>query len=111
MVTLLSTTIVSEFLGLMMLFINYGSFTHTGQNIEFFRVCGALLEIFAQLIFLLLLMLLAQGWTITRQQILYPRAILALCVIISTLQTGFFFWRELGLLTLFFSKFFAILEK
>ena len=57
------------FSALAFICLHYGLFAANGQGIIILSVLGEVLEIISQSLFMLLLLLLAMGWAITRQEL------------------------------------------
>ena len=71
---IVSSIVYSEFLllpfsALAFICLHYGLFAANGQGIIILSVLGEVLEIISQSLFMLLLLLLAMGWAITRQEL------------------------------------------
>ena len=63
----------------------------------FFQIAAGLADILSVMVFMLLLLVLAQGWTITRFEVLRPKLLLAGVLLVGVFQVGFVLWRLLGL--------------
>ena len=63
---LLAAGISSQFLALLLISIHFSLYAASGSGIAFFAVLGEVLEIISESLFMLLLLLLAMGWAITR---------------------------------------------
>ena len=63
------TGLCIQFLALALICLHYGLFAVNGQGIKILSVLGEVLAIISQSLFMLLLLLLAMGWAITRQEL------------------------------------------
>ena len=64
-----SEFLLLPFSALAFICLHYGLFAANGQGIIILSVLGEVLEIISQSLFMLLLLLLAMGWAITRQEL------------------------------------------
>ena len=64
-----SEFLLLPFSALVFICLHYGLFAANGQGIIILSVLGEVLEIISQSLFMLLLLLLAMGWAITRQEL------------------------------------------
>jgi len=70
-------------------------YTETGYRQLVFEISGAVFEIIASSLFTLLLLMLAQGWTISHFEIKYPKILFTGIILLSLFQLGLFIWRLL----------------
>jgi hypothetical protein len=96
-IKLLTATIVLQMFAVLFHFVDWMIFMETGQHELFFAIIATLCEIMASTVFLLLLFVLAQGWTISRFEVMYPRILLIGVVLTAVAQCVFYVWRLIGL--------------
>merc|ERR1712083_1147572 len=72
-------------------------FTETGEHEIFFPIIASLCEIMASTVFLLLLMVLAQGWTVSRFEVVYPKVLLGAVVTTAVIECVLYVWILIGL--------------
>jgi len=96
LVRLLSAAIVLETTSLFVSFIHYAIYASNGIGSPGLLGLGDLLDMASQLVFMFLLVLIAKGWTITKQEITHKRILL---ILVSTLLLGYlimFTWENVG---------------
>ncbi|EFA78419.1 hypothetical protein PPL_09070 [Heterostelium album PN500] len=95
-VKLLTISIILEFLSVFILLIHYGAYSHDGVGAKGLQGFGELLDLGAQLTFILLLILIAKGWAISRVTIDEKKIILGVMGILSALYLIMFIWYKAG---------------
>jgi len=93
-VKLLSITIVLEFFSLLFLFIHYASYAKDGVGASGLKGLGELIDMAAQLSFIILLLLLSKGWSITNMQLTGQRILLIVTSILFILYITLFTWEN-----------------
>jgi len=96
-IKLLTATIGFQLFGVLFHFVNWMIFTETGKQQLFFEIASSFLDVFATVAFLLLLLVLSQGWTISRFEVAYPKLTIGASVLVGLFQCGFYIWRFIGL--------------
>jgi len=96
-IKLLTATIGLQLFSVAFNFADWIIFTETGQHEIFFPIIASLCEILAATVFLLLLLVLAQGWTVSRFEVSYPKTILAACCVVAIVQCVLYIWLLIGL--------------
>lgn len=96
-IKLLTATIGLQLFGVAFHFADWIIFTESGEHEIFFPIIASLCEILASTIFLLLLLVLAQGWTVSRFEVLYPKLLLGSCITIAIIQCILYIWLLIGL--------------
>ncbi|CAH1791741.1 unnamed protein product [Owenia fusiformis] len=64
---LLTACIILEFIGIVLNFIHFFKFAFDGEGSNLMKLAGNFIDMFAECLFMLLLLLIVKGWTITRQ--------------------------------------------
>merc|ERR1712087_786346 len=88
---------MGQLFAVLFYFADWIVFTETGRHEMFFPIIASLFEIMASTVFLLLLMVLAQGWTVSRFEVVYPKLLLASVVTIAVVQSVLYIWILIGL--------------
>merc|ERR1719461_1968536 len=96
-IKLLTAAIALQMFAVLFHFANWIIFTETGEHEIFFPIIASLCEIMASTVFLLLLMVLAQGWTVSRFEVVYPKLLLSSVVTIAVIQCVLYIWILIGL--------------
>jgi len=96
-VRLLTITIVLEFFSVFFNFIHYGVYAGNGVGVPGLHGIGNFLDIMAQVIFILILILIAKGWAITKTQLEDRKANLIMIIILFLAYTALFIWQNLGM--------------
>ncbi|KAN0029398.1 hypothetical protein ACTA71_007525 [Dictyostelium dimigraforme] len=96
MIKILSIVVVLEFLSVFVLLCNYGSYSHNGTGGKGAQGFGELLDFAAQLLFILLLILIAKGWAISRVTIDDKRIVLGVMGVLTVLYFIMFVWIKAG---------------
>merc|ERR1712154_195403 len=87
-IKLLTATWGLQLFAVIFHFADWIIFTETGEHEIFFPIIASLCEILASTVFLLLLLVLAQGWTVSRFEVMYPKLLLASCVTTAVLSVS-----------------------
>ena len=90
---LLTVCISTEFAGVVFNFINVFIFSFNGFGAEWLTVIGNLLGMFAECLFVLLLLLIAKGWTITSMKLTSKYAFIGSWGFYTFLNAMFFIWN------------------
>ena len=92
---LLTMCICMEFMGVVLNQIHVLKFAFDGTGIEMFKVVGNFIDNAAQCLFMLLLLLIIKGWTITRMDLLWrEKLVLFTTWTIYTMSTmALFIWN------------------
>jgi len=96
-VKLLSVSLVLEGVSVFCLFIHYSVYQNDGVGSPFLAGTGDFLNLVAQLVFILLLILVAKGWTITKSRIEDRTIVLAGLGALSAAYLALFIWEHVGL--------------
>jgi len=96
-IKLLTATIGLQLFGVAFHFADWIIFTQTGEHEIFFPIIASLCQILASTVFLLLLLVLAQGWTVSRFEVIYPKILLGGCSLIAIIQCVLYIWLLIGL--------------
>ncbi|GAM19613.1 hypothetical protein SAMD00019534_027880 [Acytostelium subglobosum LB1] len=95
-VKLLTITVLLEFLSIFILLCHYGSYSHNGVGGPGARGVGEIIDLAAQLTFILLIILLAKGWAISRTNLDDKVIILGVMGVLSALYLIMFIWYKAG---------------
>mmetsp|Transcript_52508 Transcript_52508/g.64327 ORF Transcript_52508/g.64327 Transcript_52508/m.64327 type:complete len:466 (-) Transcript_52508:15-1412(-) len=96
-IKLLTSTIGFALFAVLFNFVDWMIFTETGEHELFFPIIAKLCTVTASTIFLLLLLVLSQGWTISRFEVAYPKLLLFVIIIVFISQCTFYIIRLIGL--------------
>jgi len=96
-IKLLTATIGLQLFAVIFNFADWIIFTESGEHEIFFPIIATLFEVLASSVFLLLLLVLAQGWTVSRFEVVYPRLLLGGCVTCAIVQCSLYIWLLVGL--------------
>eukprot|EP01083_Nonionella_stella_P137697 418948_1 len=96
-IKLLTAVMGLQLFAILFHFADWILFTETGEHQVFFPIIASICEILASSVFLLLVMVLAQGWTVSRFEVVYPHIVLASVVIIAIVQCVLYIWTLIGL--------------
>jgi len=96
-IKLLTAVIGLQLFAVIFHFADWIIFTESGEHEIFFPIIASLCEIFASTVFLLLLLVLAQGWTVSRFEVMYPKLLLASCVTSALVSCVLYIWQLVGL--------------
>ncbi|KAF2074745.1 hypothetical protein CYY_003933 [Polysphondylium violaceum] len=95
-VKILTLTIYLEFLSVFILLVHYGVYSHDGVGAKGLQGFGEILDLAAQISFILLLVLIAKGWAISRVTIDDKKIILIVMGLLSGLYLIMFIWIKAG---------------
>lgn len=87
---MLTVCICAEFAGVSFNFLHVLIFAFNGVGAEWLKVLGNLLGILAECLFMLLLLVLAKGWTVTSLTLSSKVHVLAVWTVYTVLNTVFF---------------------
>ncbi|KYQ90535.1 hypothetical protein DLAC_09160 [Tieghemostelium lacteum] len=93
---LLSLAIYLEFFSVFILLIHYGVYSHNGVGGNGVQGFGELLDLSAQLAFILLLILISKGWAISRVNLEDKKIIMGVMGGLSALYLIMFIWYKAG---------------
>ena len=93
---LLAAQLGVEFSALVIATVHHTIFSLDGYGVPWLDVMGDILEIFAQSLFMLLLLLLAMGWAVTRQELRWRKVIFAVWLIYSLLHCALYVWKKVN---------------
>jgi len=96
-VRLLTCTLLLQTFSLLFSFIHYSIFGSNGIGAPGLLGLGDILDMASQLSFMFLLILLATGWSITRNEIRYKGILLAILGVFLLLYVSMFIWQNVGL--------------
>ena len=95
-IKLLTSVIGCQLFAVLFSFIDWMIFTENGSHELFFEIMGEIGYVASNTIFLLLLLVLGQGWTISRFEVSWPKTILLVCILNALTQCGIFIWILVG---------------
>merc|ERR1719464_172 len=96
-IKLLTATMGLQLFAVIFHFADWIIFTETGEHEIFFPIIASLCSILASTVFLLLLLVLAQGWTVSRFEVMYPKSLLAACLASAAVECALYIWVLVGL--------------
>jgi len=96
-VRLFTFCVATEFLSIFCLFIHYAAYSSNGRGVPFFHGLGDFLDIVAQIAFILLVVLIAKGWCISKTIIDDRFIVLVGLGVLSVLYLAMFIWMKAGL--------------
>lgn len=91
---LLAADLTVQYVALIFTNLHFGLFAANGQGVEAFAVMGEVLEIISQSLFMLLLLLLAMGWAITRQELTCKFSFFTLWSLYTLLSCLLYIWMK-----------------
>lgn len=89
---LLACGLITQFMALLCICCHYTLLAFTGNPLHSLAVFGELLEIISESIFIMLLMLLALGWALTRQELTLKKVLLSLWFLYNLVSCLLYFW-------------------
>lgn len=92
LIKLFLIVLILEYLALFVLLIHYGSYASNGEGILILMKLGEVLEIVSRVCFMLLLLLLAKGWTISNETLTHKWAIIGIVVSYLALSVFILVW-------------------
>jgi hypothetical protein len=93
MTRLLTGCMICEYIGIIANFIHFFKFAFDGQGVEPLRIGGTFIDMISQCLLMLLLLLIAKGWTITRLVLSNKKIFLALWSIYTAIYMALFIWN------------------
>jgi len=93
LVKVFAFVLICEFLGIFANLIHYGSFASNGVGVPVLNKSGDVLDVVARITFILLLMLLAKGWTISGDKLTHRKAIVGAVVAFTIAYIFILFWQ------------------
>jgi len=96
-VRLLTIAITFEFFSIFFMFIHLVVYSGNGIGVPGLFGFATFLDIVAQVVFILLLILIAKGWAITKTQLEDRKANLVMAIILFLSYLALFIWQMLGL--------------
>ncbi len=91
---LLACGLLMQFLALFFINLNYSLLAFAGLDTHSLAVLGEILEILSESLFMLLLLLLAMGWALTRQPLSYKNALISLWLAYTSLLVLLYIWMK-----------------
>lgn len=101
---LLTVALCLQFLAVVFTSIHFGVFALNGFGVAPMGYIGDVLEIFAQSLFMLLLLLLAMGWAITRQELTCKVCIISLWSLYAFVHCLLYIWKKVTTMTILRAK-------
>lgn len=100
---ILTTCMGMEYIGIVFNFIHVFKFAFDGEGIDLLKVVGNFIDNVAQCLFMLLLLLIVKGWTITRMDLTWKsRAILfSLWSAYTIANMALFIWNLVSIIIIF----------
>lgn len=92
MIKLFLIVLVLEYISVFVLLLHYGSFAQNGSGIIELLKAGQILAIASRCFFMLLLLFLAKGWTISRESLTRKWAVVGLVVLYLILDITILLW-------------------
>lgn len=96
-VRLLTFSIALEGVSVFCLFVHYAVYAHDGVGAPGLKGIGDLMDIAAQIVFMLLVILIAKGWCITKTTIDEPKLVLIGLGVVIITYLAMFIWVNVGL--------------
>jgi len=96
-VRLLTISLVFEFSSVFFLFIHFVVYSGDGIGVPGLYGFGTFLDIVAQVVFILMLILISKGWAITKTQLEDRKANLVMTIILFLSYLALFIWQMLGM--------------
>jgi len=96
-IKLLTATIGLQLFAVIFNFADWIIYTESGEHEIFFPIIATLFEVLAQSVFLLLLLVLAQGWTVSRFEVVYPKTLLGGSILCAIVQCSLYIWLLVGM--------------
>ncbi len=91
---LLAAGLVAEFSALAATSLHFGIFAANGIGAPGLSVIGEILEIFSESMFMLLLLLLAMGWSVTRQELTCKYLLFGLWSLYTVVHCLLYIWMK-----------------
>ena len=91
---LLAAGLTTQFVALLLINFHFCLFAANGEGILTFKVIGEVLEIISESLFMLLLILLALGWAITRQELTCKITLVGLWSLYTILSCLLYIWMK-----------------
>ena len=95
---LLASGLVFQLAALLCLLLHYSLFAANGTGVFPLALIGQVLEIVSQSMFMLLLLLLAMGWAVTRQELTCKVTLVTLWTIYVAVHFVLYIWMKVFLL-------------
>ena len=107
---LLIGTIGLEFTGVLFNFIHVSVFASNGEGVHVLAIFGNAIDTIAQCLFMLILLMIARGWTITHLQLRGRIVVFSIWGIYAALNIVLFIWTLVSICTklLYYKKFFSV---
>jgi len=96
LVRILTACIVLELFSLFFLFIHYAEYANNGRGSPGLKEFAEFVDLAAQLLFIFLLILIAKGWAISKNEITDKYIIIGTMAILSILYLSMFIWDQVG---------------
>jgi hypothetical protein len=93
LVKLFTAVIVTQSVSALLLLIHWGKFSNDGRGVPLLGHVGAIMSVFARLLFVLFLLFLSKGWTISKSRIDQKKWICLLLGIALALFVTLFIWQ------------------
>jgi hypothetical protein len=96
LVRILTSCIVLELFSLFFMFIHYAVYANNGHGAPGLKGFGEFIDLIAQLLFIFLLILIAKGWAITKNEITDKPIIIGTMAILAIVYLAMFIWDQVG---------------
>ena len=94
--SLLATGLSTQFVALLLINFHFCLFAANGQGVYVFKTIGEVLEIISESLFMLLLILLALGWAITRLELTCKVTLVGLWSLYTILSCLLYVWMKVN---------------
>ena len=94
---LLAAGLSTQFVALLLINFHFCLFAANGQGVVIFKVLGEVLEIISESLFMLLLILLALGWAITRLELTCKITLVGLWSLYTILSCLLYVWMKVNI--------------
>jgi len=96
-VRILTISILLMFVGVLCVAIHWWTYDSNGTGVPALNVIGQLMQYSTEIVFMFLLILIAQGWAITTQQLENKWVLLGILSGFTVIYIILFFWQQFGL--------------
>jgi len=93
LIRLFAGILAVEYIFIFCKLIHYSVFANDGKGVLFFDYLGDVLEVINRLLFILMIMLLALGWTITNDSLPGKGCVLLTCLVFLTIWLAILIWK------------------
>ena len=83
---------ILEYVSIFLLLLHYGTYAHNGVGLVVLLKLGQVLSIVSRCFFMLMLLLVAKGWTISREELTKKWAVVALVLMYLSIAVAILVW-------------------